>query len=445
MIAIGGAIGVGLFLGAGGRLHAMGPSLLLVYAVCGLAGWMVMRAIAELVLYKPVAGSFVEYSREFIGPWAGFAAGWMYWFNWAATCVVEITAAAIYVGRWAPDMPQWLTALICLVVLLAVNLLSVKLFGELEFWFAIIKVTAIVVFLVVGTGLVLTAADMGGGVHASPSHATSHDGLFPHGIGIALISMQAVIFAYNGIEMVAITVGETRNPREVLPKAARAVAWRIGFFYVGSVLLLVMLLPWHMYTGDESPFVTVFSRLGIPAAGDVMNLVVLTAALSSCNSGIYATGRTLRSLAHRGDAPSFTARLSSRKVPIGGIAVTAVVMLVGVGLNYVVPKQAFDLAIAVASIGVLASWASLIYSQIRLHAKAKRGELERPKFRVPGSPYTGYATLAFLLLVLVLMAFSSGVERYAFYLVPVVALTLAVGWWVLSRRRRSDVLGDQAR
>ncbi|MFE0019492.1 amino acid permease [Amycolatopsis sp. NPDC059021] len=435
MIAIGGAIGVGLFLGAGGKLHQVGPSLIFSYALCGAAAYFVMRALGELVLHEPSSGSFVTYARKFIGPWAGFASGWLYWLNWAMTGIAEITAVAIYVHKWLPGIPQWITALIALGVLLAVNLLSVKLFGELEFWFSVVKVLAIVVFLITGLGLVLSGTNIGG-TSAGVQNLTNHDGLFPAGLGITLMTLQAVIFAYSAIELVGIAAGETKDARKVLPKAINSVVWRIAVFYVGSVLLLAMLLPWPFYSGDESPFVTVFSRLGIPGIGDVMNAVVLTAALSSVNSGLYSTGRILRALSEKGEAPKFVSRMSSRHVPYGGILFTSVAYLLGVVLNYLVPKEAFDIAIAIASLGVVATWATLIVSQMKLRQAALRGEVERPSYRMPGAPYTGWATLAFLVLVIALMGFSDGPEKIAFYSIPVVVIVLAVGWRFIRRRER---------
>ncbi|WP_223199293.1 amino acid permease [Solihabitans fulvus] len=434
MIAIGGAIGVGLFLGSGSRLSQTGPSLVLSYLVCGIAAFFVMRALGELVLHRPTAGSFVEYAREFIGPWAGYASGWMFWLNWAMTGVAEITAVGIYVEYWFPDLPQWVSAFAALVVLLTVNLLSVRLFGELEFWFAIIKVLAIVAFLVVGLGLVLSAAHIGddqAGLH----NLTAHGGFLPSGVGVALLSLQGVVFAYAAIEMVGITAGETANPRKIVPKAINSVVWRIALFYVGSVLLMVLLLPWNAYSGLQSPFVTVFARLGVPGVGAAMNAVVLTAALSSCNSGLYATGRILRSLAQRGEAPSFTGRMSRRHVPYGGILFTSMVYVIGVVLNFYVPHQVFDIATAIASLGVLSTWTVLLVAQTRLRKAAARGELTRPAFRMPGSPYTNYVVLAFLALV-VLMAGFDPVQRYSIYALPVVALVLVAGWR-LSRKHRS--------
>jgi len=435
MIAIGGAIGVGLFLGAGGKLATAGPSLVISYAVCGLAAFFVMRALGELVLHRPTGGSFVSYAREFIGPWAGFASGWMYWVNWAMTGVAEITAVGIYVHRWLPNVPQWLTALAALAALLVVNLLSVKLFGELEFWFSVVKVLAIVVFLFVGLGMVLTSAHIGGAA-AGPVNLTQHDGFFPHGFGVTLMALQAVVFAYSAIELVGITAGETVQPRKVLPKAINGVIWRIAIFYVGSVLLLAMLLPWTVYNSGESPFVTVFSRLGVPGVGDVMNAIVLTAALSSCNSGLYSTGRILRALADKGEAPAFAGRMSARHVPYGGILFTSGVYVLGVVLNGVVPKDAFDIATAIASLGVVATWATLVICQMRLRRAALRGELERPGYRMPGAPYTAWATLAFLALVVVLMGFAGGAEQIAFFSLPAIVAVIGIGWWAVSARRR---------
>ncbi len=386
MIAIGGAIGVGLFLGSGGRLAAAGPGLVVSYVVCGVAAFFVMRALGELVLHRPTAGSFVVYAREFIGPWAGFASGWLYWLNWAMTGVAETTAVGIYVHRWLPGVPQWMVALAALVFLLTVNLLSVRLFGELEFWFSVIKVLAIVTFLFVGLALVLTGAGIGR-EHAGPANLTSHGGLLPHGLPVVLMSLQAVVFAYSGIEMVGIAAGEAHHPRIVMPRAINGVIWRICVFYIGSVVLLTLLLPWNAYRAGESPFVTVFSRLGVPFAGDAMNAVVLTAALSSCNSGLYATGRVLRALAARREAPGFVGRMNDRHVPYGGILFTACVLTLGVGLNYAVPQMAFDIATSVSSLGVVAVWVTLVWCQLRLRAAAGRGQLSPPGVphaRLPG-------------------------------------------------------------
>lgn len=435
MIAMGGAIGVGLFLGAGGLLKQMGPGLIVSYLACGIAVFFVMRALGELVLHRPVSGSFVEYAREFIGPWAGFASGWMYWVNWVGSGVAEITAAGIYISKWFPEFPQWLTALLSLLVLLGVNLLSVKLFGELEFWFSVIKVLAIVTFLAVGLGLVVTGAEVGGGT-AGVHNLFDHGGFLPMGLPVVLMSLQGVIFAYASMEMAGIAAGETRNPAKVMPKAINSVIARIAFFYVGAVLLLCMVLPWTAYSGGESPFVTVFSSIGIPWAGDIMNFVVLTAALSSCNSGLYSTGRILRSLAQRGEAPSFAERMNAQRAPYGAVLFTAAVFLLGVFLNYLMPDQAFEIATSISSLGVIATWAVLLYAQLRLRELALRGEVQRPSYRMPGSPYSNWIVLGFLGMVLVLAGFSDDIAaRWSLYSIPFLALAIALGWRVVGKRR----------
>ncbi|MFG1701886.1 amino acid permease [Nonomuraea sp. M3C6] len=427
MIAIGGAIGVGLFLGSGGRLAAAGPALVLSYAAAGVAAFFVMRALGELVLYRPTSGSFVDYAAEFIGPWAAFASGWMYWINWAFTGIAELTAIAAYIHYWAPAFPESLTALIALGFVLAVNLLSVRLFGELEFWFAMLKVLAISVFLVLG--LVLVVFTVGA---AGPQNLTAHGGFLPMGFPLVLMSLQSVVFAYSSIELVGITAGETARPHEIMPKAINGVVWRIAIFYVGSVALLAMVLPWTAYRAGTSPFVTVFSGLGIPWAADAMNLVVITAAMSSCNSGLYATGRILRSMAMKEEAPRFAGALSSRHVPIGGILFTASMFLAGVALFYFLPERAFNIATAAASLGVITTWGVLVYCQTRLRRTGHRSE-----FPMPGSPYTNWLTLAFLALVVLLMPFADRDQRVAFFLIPALVAAIALGWRIVRRRRTS--------
>ncbi|RJQ75829.1 amino acid permease [Pseudonocardiaceae bacterium YIM PH 21723] len=437
MIALGGSIGVGLFLGAGKRLHDVGPALILSYLVCGIAAFLVMRAIGELVMYRTTSGSFVEYAREFIGPWAGYVCGWMFWMNWAFTGVAEISAIGTYVHRWIPGFPQWITALIALGVLLSVNLVSVKLFGELEFWFAALKVTAIAAFLVVGTVLVSGSFKVGeyqAGVH----NLTVPDGFFPHGIAVVLVSLQIVVFAYAGVEMVSIAAGETKDPHKIIPKAVNSVVWRIAIFYVGAVALLAMVLPPSAYGAKESPFVTAFSMLGVPWIGDVMNLVVLTAALSSVNSGMYSTARILKSMAENKQAPGVLSRMSTRHVPYAGILFTSAFYGCGVVLIAIVGAgEAFEVTVSIASLGVVAVWMAFLWCNLNLRRRALRGELERPAFRMPGAPYTNWITLGFLALTVAMMAFSADeATRFAFYLLPVVVGVLALGWYFISRNSR---------
>ncbi|RJQ81636.1 amino acid permease [Amycolatopsis panacis] len=435
MIAIGGAIGTGLFLGAGSRLHDAGPALAVVYAVAGVIAFFVVRAMGELVMHRPSSGSFVSYSREFLGEKAAFFAGWMYFLNWATAGVADVTAVAKYTQFFWPDLQQWIPALIALFVILAVNLVSVKLFGELEFWFAAIKVLALVVFMVVAI-VVLVLRNPIDGVVPGPSLVTDNGGIFPMGVLPALLILQGVVFAYSGVEMVGVTAGETANPRKIIPKAVNSVAWRIGIFYVGSVILLVMVLPWTAYKSGESPFVTFFTKLGVPAAGGIMDVIVLTAALSSVNSGLYSTGRILRSLSVAGSAPKFTALMSKSGVPYGGVLLTSAVYALGVVLNLLVPGEAFEVALEFSALGIIGMWSMIVICHLAMTRKAGRGEMERPAYRLPGAPYTNYVTLGFLLLVLTMSWFGGTSGRILIYSLPVLALVLVGGWFAVRGRVR---------
>ncbi|MEU7057682.1 amino acid permease [Streptomyces sp. NPDC046197] len=435
MIAIGGAIGTGLFLGAGGRLHNAGPALALAYLVCGVFAFFVVRALGELVLYRPSSGSFVSYAREFLGEKGAYVAGWMYFLNWSTTGIADITAIALYTHYWSmfTSIPQWVLALIALAVVLAVNLISVKIFGEMEFWFAIIKVATLVGFMLVGIFLLATHHEVGGatpGLHV----ITDNGGIFPHGMMPAVLVMQGVIFAYAALELVGVAAGETAEPEKVVPRAVNSIMWRVGLFYVGSVVLLALLLPGSVYSADESPFVTVLSKIGVHGAGDVMNLVVLTAAMSSLNSGLYSTGRILRSMAMAGSAPRFTRVMSRTQVPYGGILLTCAVCVLGVGLNYLVPSQAFEIVLNVASLGIVSTWVIIMVCHLIFVRRARAGQVTRPHFRLPGSPVTEIATIAFLLVCLGLMWNDPEVGRKTLLLIPLIAVVLVAGWFGVRRR-----------
>ncbi len=444
MIAIGGAIGTGLFLGAGGRLASAGPGLFLVYGVCGVFVFLILRAMGELVLHRPTTGSFVSYAREFLGERAAYVAGWMYFLNWSVTTIVDSTAIAVFFKFWGvfKDVPQWLIALIALGIVLAMNLVSVKLFGEFEFWAALVKVIALVTFLVAGT-IFLAGRYSIDGNPTGFSVINNHGGLFPVGLLPLVLVTSGVVFAYAAVELVGIAAGETEEPEKVMPRAINSVIARIALFYVGSLFLLALLLPYTAYSAGESPFVTFFGKIGIEGAGTVMNLVVLTAAFSSLNAGLYSTGRILRSMAMSGSAPKFTARMSRNGVPYGGILLTASIGLLGVLLNSIVPDQAFEIVLNVASLGILSSWATIIICQLQLYRWSQQGRMTRPSFRMWGAPYTGYLTLAFLVTVLVLMAFNYPVGTITIgglaVLIPVL-----IGGWYLVRDRVSAIAQERA-
>ncbi|MDF3144804.1 MULTISPECIES: amino acid permease [unclassified Streptomyces] len=432
MIAIGGAIGVGLFLGAGANIAKAGPSLILMYALAGAIVFFIMRALGELLLYRPVSGSFAEYSREFLGPFFGYFTGWTYWLMWVVTCMAELTAAAIYVDYWFSDIPRWVTALVFTVVLFGVNLISVKLFGELEFWFSMVKVTAIIGMIVIGLG-VLTFGFSNAGDTAAVSNLWAFDGFFPKGVGSSLMTLQGVMFAYLAVELVGVTAGESENPEKTLPKAINTLPWRIALFYVGALTVILCVVKWTEFAEGVSPFVKAFAMMGIPAAAGIVNFVVLTAALSSANSGMYSTGRMLRNLAESGEAPKVFARLSSTKTPALGITISMVFMCVGVVLNYVVPEKAFGYVTSVATAAGIWTWLMILISHVVYRRAVVAGRLPASSFPAPGGSLCSWIAIVFLLFVTGLIAYDAD-SRVCLYVMAGWAVALGIGWAFIKGR-----------
>lgn len=430
MIAIGGSIGTGLFLGAGSRMEIAGPSLAVVYIICGLFAFIVVRALGELVMYRPSSGAFVSYAREFMGEKGAFSVGWLFFLDWGTTVIADITAIALYAHFWSffTPIPQWVLALVALVIVMAMNITSAVLFGELEYWFALIKVGAIVLFGILGIYFIVTQTPIDG---HTPGFAMIADngGFFPNGIGAMFVIALGVVFAYGGTEMVGVAAGEAKDARKVIPRAVNSIMWRIMLFYAGSVVLFTLLMPWTSYKGDESPFVTVMNSIGIPYAGDIMNLVVLTAAMSSLNAGLYSTGRTLRSLAMAGTGPKFAKRMNKAGVPYGGILITTALGVVGVFLNLIVPGQVFEIVLNLAGLGIVGVWGSIIICHWLFVRKMKKDGRERPGFRLPWAPATNVITLLFLVLVVLLMALDPGVGRITLGAFIVVVILMVIGWY----------------
>lgn len=437
LIALGGTIGVGLFLGSAKAIHHAGPGLLLAYAVGGIAVFLIMRALGELLTYRPVAGSFAVYADEFCGPFAGFATGWSYWFMWVVTVMAEITGIGIYIRYWLPSFPQWLPGLIALIALYGANTLAVRIFGELEFWFALIKVTTIVALIVGGLTIIFFhVGDLG--ATASFSNLWTHQGFLPFGIVGVLLTLQMVTFAYQGVELIGVTAGEAENPSVVLPKATNGITFRILIFYLGALVMIMSLVPWTDLDPDTSPFVLVFQKMHIPGAADIITLVVITAASSSCNSGIFSTGRMLYSLAQRGHAPRSLAKLSSRHVPTRGITVSAATMLVGVGLNYVVPDKAFIWITSISTIGTLWTWGIIMVSHLNYRRAVAEGRAKPSSFRMPGAPVANWLVLAFLLGVTA-MLWKDDDTRVALYVAPIWFGLLGIGYaWIKPQPARQS-------
>lgn len=445
MIAIGGAIGTGLFLGAGNRLHDAGPGLFLIFGLCGIFVFFILRALGELVLHRPSSGSFVSYAREFYGEKLAFGVGWMYFFHWCMTGIVDITAIATYVHFWGAFevIPQWVIALIALALVVSINMVSVKWFGEFEFWAALVKVVALVAFLIVGTFFLAGRFDIEGNP-TGLGMISDNGGLFPSGWLPLVLVTTGVIFSYAAVELVGTAAGETENPEKVMPRAINAVVARIALFYVGSLVLLGLLLPYTAFKDGESPFVTFFDKIGVGGAGSIMNLVVLTAAFSSLNAGLYSTGRILRSMSMNGSAPGVAQRMSSKGVPYVGILATGAIALVGVGLNAIVPEKAFEIVLNVSALGTISSWAAIVLCQLKLYQWSKQGLVQRPAFRLFGAPYTSYATLGFLVVVVLMMLFSAEIEqRMAVIAMFGIALPAMVGGWFVARRKVNEAAAER--
>jgi amino acid transporter, AAT family len=398
LIALGGTIGVGLFLGSAGAIHKAGPGLLLSYAIGGIAIFFIMRALGELLTYRPVAGSFASYAEEFVGPFAGFVTGWSYWFMWVVTAMAELTAIGVYIRFWSPDTPQWLPGLIALGILYGTNMLAVRVYGELEFWFALLKVITIVVLIV--SGLAVIFFHLGAlGATASFANLWSHQGFLPGGILGVLLTLQIVMFAYQGVELIGVTAGEAENPEVNLPRATNSIIFRILLFYIGALAVIMALVPWDQLDPNMSPFVMMFQKIGIPGAANIINVVVITAAASSCNGGIFSTGRMLYSLGLQGQAPRVFGRLSPQHVPAAGIHVSAAVMLIGTVLNYFVPKQVFTWVTSISLVGTLWVWIIIMYSHMKYRSAVTAGRVKAVSFRMPGWPLINWAVIVFLLIV----------------------------------------------
>ena len=432
LIAIGGTIGVGLFLGSAQAIHNAGPALLIAYLVGGIAIFFIMRALGELLTYRPVAGSFATYAEEFCGPFAGFVTGWSYWFMWVATAMAELTAIGIYVGHWFPQVPQWLPALIALVLLYGVNLLAVRVFGELEFWFALIKVVTIVALILAGLAvIVLHVGSLG--PTAGFANLWSHGGFLPFGVVGVLLTMQIVMFAYSGVELIGVTAGEAQDPQRSLPQATNGIILRILIFYLGALTVIMAVVPWDQLSPTVSPFVFVFEKLGVPGAAGIITLVVITAAASSCNSGLFSTGRMLWALAQRGQAPRSFGALNAQHVPSAGIHLSAAVMLLTVALNYLAPRQVFIWVTSMALIGTLWTWGIILVAHRNYRRAVRAGRAAAAPFRMPGAPVANWVVLAFLVVVAGLLWLDDD-TRVAWYVAPFWFGLLGVGYLRLRTR-----------
>ncbi|WP_250634382.1 D-serine/D-alanine/glycine transporter [Pinirhizobacter soli] len=430
LIAIGGAIGTGLFMGSGKTISLAGPSILLVYLIIGVMLFFVMRAMGELLLSNLEYKSFIDFSTDLLGPWAGFYCGWTYWFCWIITAIADVIAIAAYVQYWFPGMPAWIPAVLCVLLLLTLNLVTVRLFGEMEFWFALIKIVAIVALIITGVGLVAWGFTSPSGNKASLANLWNDGGFFPTGIGGFFAGFQIAVFAFVGIELVGTTAAETADPERNLPKAINSIPVRIIIFYVLALVVIMTVTPWRQVLPGKSPFVELFVLAGIPAAASLINFVVLTSATSSSNSGIFSTSRMIYGLAEENHAPKVFSKLSKAAVPSRALLFSCFILLLGATMVYVVPDlvTAFTLVTTLSAVLFMFVWSLILFAYIAY--RRKRPHLhEASKYKMPGGVFMCWACLVFFVFVLVLLTLQAD-TRAALMASPVWFVLLAIGYAV---------------
>ncbi|MDR4938316.1 amino acid permease [Rossellomorea marisflavi] len=404
MIALGGTIGVGLFMGSASTIQWTGPSVLLAYAIAGIFIFFIMRAMGEMLYVEPSTGSFATFGHKYIHPLAGYMTAWSNWFQWVIVGMAEIVAVGAYMQYWFPDLPAWIPGIVAMAILGAANLISVKSFGEFEFWFALIKIITIVLMIFAGIGLIFFGLGNGGDA-IGLSNLWANGGFFAGGWSGFFFALSLVVAAYQGVELIGITAGEARDPKNTLTKAIQSIIWRILIFYIGAIFVIVTVYPWDQLNSIGSPFVATFAKVGITAAAGVINFVVITAAMSGCNSGIYSAGRMLYTLGVNGQAPKSFTKLSRNGVPLLGTIGVMIGLGIGVILSYIAPENLFVYVYSSSVLPGMVPWFVILISQIRFR-KMKGSELDDHPFKMPFAPVTNYLTLAFLVAVLVGMWFN---------------------------------------
>lgn len=432
MIALGGAIGTGLFLGSASAIEMAGPAISLSYFIGGILVFFLMRMLGEMCVTEPVTGSFSYFAHKYWGRFPGFVSGWSYYALWLLISMAELTAVGIYIQFWFPTFPAWISALVTLVVITSINLIHVKWFGEIESAMSLLKVVAVVAMILLGGFLIF--------YHNSSfpenfSNLWEHRGFFPNGISGIAKSLVVVMFSFAGIELIGITAAEVSEPDKTIPKAINQVIYRIMIFYVGAMLVLLALYPWTKIGLNGSPFVLIFSEIGIPAAAHLLNLVILTAAISVYNSAMYSNSRTLFALAKSGNGPSVFKHLSATGVPLAGILFTSGLTLVAVMLNYLIPNEVFESLLSLSVSCIIICWfmiAATHYKYRQHHIK--NGTADQLKFKAFWYPIINFISMAFLIYIAVAMFTMGGTMRISVYLIPVWLIILYIGFKILSKK-----------
>ncbi|KAB2675492.1 amino acid permease [Brucella tritici] len=435
LIAIGGAIGTGLFMGSGKTISLAGPSILLVYAIIGFMLFFVMRALGEILLSNLEYRSFADFAGDYLGPWAQFFTGWTYWLCWIVTGVADVVAVSGYVSFWFPELALWIPALGLIFTLLALNLPTVRNFGEIEFWFALIKIVAIVGLIIAGVYMLSTGFTLPNGSQASVAHLWNHGGFFPNGFLGFVAGFQIAVFAFVGIELVGTAAAETKDPVRNLPKAINSIPIRVVLFYLGALFVIITVIPWDQVDPSSSPFVAMFSLAGLGIAAHVVNFVVLTSATSSANSGIYSTSRMIYGLATSKLAPKALGKLNNRKVPVNALFFSCIFLLAGVVLLYAGQSiiEAFTIVTTISALLFIFIWSIILASYLQY--RRKRPDLhEQSTFKMPGGRAAVVMVFAFFAFILWALAQEPDTAA-ALKVTPFWFVFLAIAYLVMKSRR----------
>jgi len=425
LIALGGSIGTGLFYGSASTIKMAGPAIALSYLIGGIIIFFIMRMLGEMSVHEPVSGSFSYFAKKYWNNFAGYVAGWNYYTLYILVSMAELTAIAIYINFWFPDIPQWLSALGFIIIITAINLLNVRLYGEMESAMSIIKIIAIIAMIILG--LVLLFSN-GQPFPQNFSNLWEHGGFLPNGWWGVATSIVVVIFSFGGIELIGITAAEVKDPETILPKAINEIVLRILLFYVGTMIVLMALFPWNQIGAEGSPFVTIFDHIGIKAAAHILNFVVLTAAVSVYNSGIYVNSRMLYGMAKSGQAPKIFTNLSPTGVPVIATFVTSAITLLAVILNYALPDGVFMMLLTIATVSILIGWFIIAITHLKFRkAKEASGEVDTIKFKSLFYPFTNYLCIAFLCAIVAMMYILDDM-RLSVYMAPVWMLILYISY-----------------
>ena len=431
LLALGSTIGVGLFLGSASAIKLAGPSILIGYTLAGIVAFLVLRALGEMAAHAPVTGSFAQYATTYVSPFLGYLVGWGYWLYWSIIAIAEVTAVGIYMEFWFPGSPQWLWAFLSILVMGGINLTAAKVFGEFEFWFALIKVATILLMIAVGAFVIIFGFP-GVWQPAGLSNLTAHGGFMPNGSLGLVLAMQMVIYAYVGVEMIGIAAGEAKSPETTIPMAIDSFVWRIIIFYVGALLVILSIFPWNEIGVNGSPFVQVFEGMGLKTAAGLINFVVITAALSSCNGGIFSSGRILHTLANNRHAPAVFGHLSQSGVPARAMYITILFLFIGVLINFVTPSEAFEyLTSAVTFIGILV-WMAILYTHWRFRQAQNAAGQPLPKWRMPAWPFSGIFAALFLTGIVAILVYAEA-TRVTVWIGLVLLATISAGYFLTGR------------